>query len=168
MTIELKIARDLYEHIRRDLARQHSHAAERVGFLYCRTAQADRATSLILASSYFPIADERYVRDRRVGARIDGEAIRFAMQTVMGTGCGCFHVHMHDHKGTPGLSLTDRREIPRIVESLTVVGPNTFHGIFLLSRDSCLAFVRPPHVSTLVSATRISVVGYPLEIKKGV
>ena len=168
MTIELKIARGLYHHIRRDLTRPHFHAAERVGFLYCREAQFGDATTLVLVSSYVPVADDLYIRDRKVGARIDGEAIRRAMEAVMETGWGCFHVHMHDHKGTPALSLTDQREIPRIIESLSVVRPEQVHGIFLLSKDRCVALVRPPHVSKLAPATRISVVGYPLEIIEGV
>jgi len=168
MTIEFKIACSLYEHIRRDLMRQHRHAAERVGFLFCRTAQASDETTLVLASSYTPVADELYIRDRRVGARIDGEAIRRAMEEVMQTRCGCFHVHLHGNRSIPGLSLTDQQEIPRIVECLSVAGPDSVHGIFLLSKDSCLVLARPKRVPKLVPATRVSVVGYPIEIVEGV
>ena len=163
MTNVLKITSDLYAIMRQDLIRPHSYAAERVGFMFCRFAQAGGESTLVLASSYTPVADALYIRDRKVGARINGEAIRLAMQEVMDTGCGCFHVHLHGHKGIPGLSFTDRREIPPIIDSLAVVGPESYHGIFLLSDDKCFALVRSPRVSQLFPASKISIVGYPLD-----
>ena len=69
-------------------ARPHPHAAERVAFMYGRLAVMTEP--LILITRYVPVPDQQYVIDPYVGARINGDAIRAAMQGCLDTGDGVF------------------------------------------------------------------------------
>jgi hypothetical protein len=160
MPINIRLTRALYEEVIRDLRRPHAHAAERVGFLYARvTAGPD---PLVLTTRYSPVPDERYVNDPYVGARIDGDAIRAAMQLAIDTGDGVFHTHIHEWPGRPGFSVTDNQELPKLVPAFRAVSRGQAAGLFLLSPDSAIAEVWLPGARRAERAHRITVVGQPL------
>lgn len=54
-----------------DLDRPHKFALERIRFVSIRAA-ATSSELMIIAESYASVADENYVRDAKVGARING------------------------------------------------------------------------------------------------
>ncbi len=157
----------LLDKVRADLSRPHPFAAERVGFLFARLANAGAAEPLVLITDYEPLADERYIDDPRSGARIDSQAIRGAMQGVLDRGKGGFHVHMHHWPGRPMLSRMDAEEIPRVVTALRRVGPGHAHGIVLLHDEECAAWVWLPGKDRAIEAESVSVVGFPTKIFRG-
>jgi hypothetical protein len=108
-------------------------------------------------SRYVPVPDEQYVVDETVGARINGDAIRSAMQGVLDTGDGVFHTHLHDLPGTPWFSRTDDEELPRLIPAFRAVGPTQATGLFLLSSDLAIADVWLPGAQRAERATRIRI-----------
>ena len=159
----VRIPRPLYDRLVVDLRRPHRVAFERVGFVSCAAASAGAATQLVLACDYHPVDDAHYLDDPGSGARINADAIRMAMQRVMDTKRGAFHVHLHGGRGLPTLSRMDQEELPRLVNSLRVVGPRVAHGILLLSGDSCAAWVWTPGSAGAVAA-RVTIVGHPMHL----
>lgn len=147
-----------------DLARTHAFACERVGFLSAVLGNRSGEEGLVLVTNYYPVAEDHYIDDPHSGARINSTAIREAMQRVIDTGQGEFHVHCHAHRGKPGFSSMDLEETPRIVSGLQIVGPAQAHGMALLSHDHCIVYVWMPGADEPLIANRVSVVGYPLEI----
>jgi len=164
MTVRVRITRELYTRMRDDLGRKHEFAYERVGFLSAKLGNRSSDEPLVLLNNYHPVPDDQYINDPYSGARINAVAIREAMQRVLDTGSGSFHVHWHAHRGRPGFSSMDLEETPRIVSSLQVAGPEQAHGMLLLSDDHCIAQIWIPGSDEPLIAYRVSVVGYPLEI----
>ncbi len=162
--VRLRIPRHLLERVRADLARHHRVASERVGFLACRLGAASDDELLVLARDYLPVADAHYLEDKRVGARIGSDAIRAAMQHVLDTEDSLLHVHEHGGLGIPRLSPTDASELPRLVQSLRVVGPGAAHGILLLSNEQATAWVWLPGALEPVVPAAITAVGYPIQL----
>jgi hypothetical protein len=120
--------------IRGDLARAHSFAAERVGFISIRATDT-RDTLILLAAAYHPVADDDYLDDATVGAMMGQEAIRKALNIALLQPVGMIHVHMHDHKGRPNFSRTDRREQLKFVPDFFKVRPQMPHGAIVLSHN---------------------------------
>jgi hypothetical protein len=139
-------------------------AYERVGFLSTKLGSRKGDQPLVLVTNYYPVPDDQYIDDRHSGARINSVAIREAMQRVLDTGDGLFHVHCHAHRGRPGFGSMDSEETPRIVSALRVAGPAQAHGMLLLSNDHCIAHVWLPGSTEPIVADRVSVVGYPIEL----
>lgn len=164
MTLKFKLLKGLHDRVKVDLARPHEFAYERVGFISAKLGNRETDELLLLATNYYPVADENYIDDPGSGARINSTAIREAMQLVLDTGEGLFHVHWHAHRGKPGFSSMDSKETPRIVSGLRVVGPHNAHGMILLSNDHCIAHAWSPGSSEPVVADRVIIVGYPIEI----
>jgi hypothetical protein len=160
----LRILRAVYVRVEEDLARRHEFAYERVGFLSAKLGNAACDEPLVLFTNYHPVLDDQYIEDPYSGARINSDAIREAMQRILDTGEGLFHVHCHAHRGRPGFSPMDLEETPRIVSSLQIAGPTQAHGMVLLSNDHCTGYVWMPGTDKPVVANRVSVIGYPLEI----
>ncbi len=160
MTVHLKIPHHIYQKMIIDLARPHSFAFERIGFLRCKIGNRKASAQLILAADYWPVPDDQYVPDEFSGARINSQAIRDALQTAFSTGDGIFHVHMHDFPGIPVFSLMDCEEIPRVVESLTFANPEMPHGMLVLGHDLASANVVMPG-GKLQPVDRIAVIGQP-------
>lgn len=156
MPIAIQFPRDFYHRVLADLRRPHAHAAERIGFLYGRFVPGD--PPLVVMTRYVPVPDEQYVVDDTVGARINGDAIRDAMQGVLDTGDGVFHTHLHEWPGTPWFSQTDDEELPRLIPAFRAVGPTQATGLFLLSPDSAIADVWLPGVPEPERTTRIVIV----------
>jgi hypothetical protein len=164
MKLRFRLLKGLHDRVREDLARRHEFAFERVGFVSAKLGNRGTDEVLVLATNYHPVADENYIDDPRSGARINSAAIREAMQLVLDTGEGLFHVHWHAHRGRPGFSSMDLKETPRIVSGLRVVGPDQAHGMLLLSNNHCIAHVWTPAGSEPVVADGVTIVGYPMEI----
>ena len=143
-----------------DLHRPHQHAFERIGFMYTRHKEMPDGSILILGQKYEPVADDNYIRDNSVGARINSVAIRHGMQQVLDNDSGCFHVHLHNHKGPTGPSSTDLVGIPGIVESMASADNNQFHGYLILSKDS--AFSNVLHQGKFYPPIKTVIVGYPM------
>jgi hypothetical protein len=163
MTPLIRITRSLYDAVQVDLRRPHPFAGERVGFLYGRLANSATDRPLVLITAYTPLDDDRYLPDPTVGARIDSQAIRSAMQGVIDRNEGCFHVHIHAWPGSPRFGMTDLAELPRLVPSFQTVGQHHAHGLFLLSDDLAYADVWLPGQREPV-AGRLNIVGFPLTL----
>jgi hypothetical protein len=163
MNVQVRLLRTLLDQMRSDLSRPHPFAFERVGFLRARVGNRNGEPLLVLLADYVPVPDDEYIRDPNCGARINGVAIRRAMQHVLNDGHGMFHVHMHPRPGRPALSRIDIADLPRIVSSFHAVGPQAAHGILVLTPDQCRAWVQAPNQKGLNDAARVSVIGYPME-----
>jgi len=130
--IHFKIRRDLLREVRRDLARPHSFAAERVGFMAAGfSSTADELA--VLARGYRGVSDEDYLPDHSVGAMMGPEAIRKAVQWATSEGVGMFHVHAHHGRGHPRFSGVDLREQAKFVPNFFEYAPQCAHGALVLS-----------------------------------
>lgn len=162
--IRFRLSRVLFERMLLDLARPHPIAAERVGFLTVAMGRGLDSETLVLASDYQPVRDEHYLEGKGVGARINGSAIREAMQSILDKRQGLFHVHLHEHDGIPDFSPTDRREQPRLIPGFRAVDRSRAHGMLLLSRDAANAWIWLPGESQPAIPEVISIVGYPTKL----
>lgn len=164
---ELRLLRSLYREMQADLSRPHPFAAERVGMAFGKLGNLAGGEPLVLLTRYRPLPDTQYVDDDRVGACINGDAIRETMQEVVigrSQRLGAFHVHLHDHAGETGLSHTDRRGIPPVIKSFVGVGRDAAHGILVFSRNHGSAWIWLPEEQEPVRASRVVVVGAPLAV----
>lgn len=152
LNIKFRIPEELHKTMLSDLNRSHPFAYERVGFLFAKTIKLSPNVNLVIAIDYLPVDDNDYINDKMVGAKINSDAIRAAMQGTIGKNCGCFHVHLHDHYGKPSPSFTDAKSLPGIVKSLNNIAPNHTNGFLILSRDAFYSSIK---------ADSISVIGYP-------
>ena len=150
--IRLRIPQQLHEKMLLDLNRNHPFAYERVGFLFAKTVKLCDSVKLIIAIDYIPVDDKDYIGDKEVGAKINSDAIRTAMQGTLEKDCGCFHVHLHDHSGKPLPSFTDSKSLPGIVNSLNNIATKHTNGFLILSRNAFYSSLK---------MESISVVGYP-------
>lgn len=136
MKIIFKLSQGLFTEIHRDLSRPHEFAAERVGFIACGVSTVGADGLLILGDTYYPIADRHYLDDPRVGAMMNSDAIRSALEIAYNRNVAMFHVHRHEHYGKPGFSRVDCRESARFVPDFFKVRPSLPHGVLVLSHDS--------------------------------
>lgn len=160
--ISARISEVIYDRVMTDLRRQHPFAAERVGFLSVKQTVVND-TVLLFAREYFSIPDDYYVCDYTVGARIGGDAIRFAMQQVLDTRRGMFHLHLHEHVGRTNFSGTDKFELRKLIPSFQRVGRELCHGALVFSEDDCRCLVLPPYATSFVAA-RVSIITAPIAI----
>jgi hypothetical protein len=77
---------------------------------------------------------------------------------------GLFHMHLHGNLGEPRMSLTDSRELPKLIPGFQSVGPDAPHGIIIFSRNHGAGWVWLPGSSAPLQATTVSVVGNPIGI----
>jgi hypothetical protein len=136
MKIAFKIPQGLFTEIHRDLSRPHEFAAERVGFIACGASAFNTDGLLLLGATYHPVADQHYVDDPRVGAMMNSDAIRLALEVAYNRNVAMFHVHRHEHYGKPGFSRVDRRESARFIPDFFKVRSSLPHGALVLSYDS--------------------------------
>ncbi len=170
--ITLRVPSKVVKQMKEDLRRSHAHAWERVGFLFTRSKTHADGSVLIIATDYRPVADEDYIEDSSVGAKIGVNAIRSAMQQMRDMNSGCFHIHMHSHLGKPAPSGTDSHSLPGVVESFSNIAGGQAVGLMILSKDNFYSAIRLPGHKTLRAANLITVVGFPMrfyyeEHKKG-
>lgn len=122
--------------MRADLARPHHFAHERIGFVTVRAAQG-HDNLVILAERYYPVADQDYVNDPFVGARIGQEALRKALELALLEPVGVFHVHMHLIPSRRlWFSQVDLNEQMKFVPDFFSVRPEMPHGTLVLSPHS--------------------------------
>lgn len=156
INVKFRIPEQLHKKMLSDLNRSHPFAYERIGFLFAKTVKLSSSVTLVLVIDYLPINDKDYINDEEVGAKINSDAIRAAMQGTLEKDCGCFHVHLHNHSGRPAPSFTDAESLPGIVQSLDNIAPKHINGFIILSKDAFYSSV---------NADSISVVGYPFMLQ---
>jgi hypothetical protein len=167
MTWTFRIASQMIDEVRRDLARPHAHAAERIGFVYARTGNEGGPELQILPHKYAPVADADYIEDEEVGAKINSNAIRTAMQVSLSEQLGVFHVHMHHKKGRPRYSPVDLETYPGLIKGFQNISSKLAHGALLLSPDSLECLVWLPRSKQPSQGGRIVVVGRPMNFLGG-
>jgi proteasome lid subunit RPN8/RPN11 len=140
MSVRFKIMRSLLDTIRRDLARPHPFAHERVGFVSASAAAAADEI-IVLARAYRPVADLDYLPDPSVGAMMGPEAIRKALQWAMSENVAIFHIHTHGGGGRPGFSEIDLREQAKFVPNFFQLAPKRPHGALVLSGNSAFGHI---------------------------
>lgn len=158
MTVTLRMRRDFHEMLVADLERRHPVAAERVGWVFAKQAEAAPDRLLLLPVAYEPVRDEDYLVEEWVGACFNTSAIRAALQRSRSSGWCCLQTHLHDHHGTTSFSSTDIKTIDELAASFRVVAP-VAHGGLVLSRDSATARIWLPRGSAPVRS-RAVIVGF--------
>lgn len=127
--------------VRRDLTRPHAFAHERIGFITTRAA-AGADYLVVLAEDYYPVADDDYVRDPMVGARIGQHALRKALNLALLAPVGVVHVHMHLLPSRRlWFSQVDLSEMRNFMPDFFKVGPKMPHGALVLSPRSAAGLV---------------------------
>jgi hypothetical protein len=167
MMVQIRMTGALYDRIHQDLARPHPFAAERVCFAFGRMGTLADDGRMVLVTRCHSIPDDQYIEDETVGARIGSDALTWAMQAVYHgrpNREGIFHVHVHPHAGSTGMSRTDAREIPKLMPGFQSVGKEAAHGIIILSRDHGAGWVWLPGRKDAIAAKTISVIGKPLGV----
>ena len=162
MRVIFKVVDKLIKHVRRDLARPHKFAAERVGFLVCKPAELVPEGVVVLVHDYRAVEDEDYVDDASVGAMMGPNAIRKALEFALNNKAGMFHVHMHEHIGRPRFSRVDFRESAKFVPDFWNVRPEMPHGALVASKDSLYGMCWYPGVSTPIEIDEFVIVGSPM------
>ena len=140
MTTRLKISGTLLDHLRRDLARPHRFAHERVGFLTAGAASAPDGL-ILLVRGYLPVADEDYEPAPGVGAWIGSAAMRKAVQAAYRPPSCLLHVHSHGGRGLPGFSNVDIESANAFVPGFFQSCPKMPHGLLVLSNDSATSIL---------------------------
>ena len=161
-----KMRRNLLLEINADLSRPHAHAAERVGFLACRLAELPKEGVAVLAQTYLPIADEHYERSFVVGALMNADAIRTALEYSHYRRTAMFHVHRHDHRGSPRFSAIDLSEASRFVPDFWKVQPELIHGALVLSFDAAHGQWWDPRTRQARSFDEYITVGLPMKLQR--
>lgn len=157
--IRLRMTRAQLEAMLADLRRPHPFAFERIGFLCC-TQSKTPSGYLLIGYRYIAIDDERYIRDKSVGARFDSTAIRTGMQLALTEGATIFHVHVHEHTGPPRMSQVDAREMQQLMPCFVNVCPERLQGALVLSADRAYARVWGTALETNgIDVSRITSVG---------
>ncbi len=162
MKISVRIPAACYSAALADLDRPHPFAAERIGFFSTAQGKAGRDECVVCVTRYHPIPDTHYVNDPFVGARINSQAIRAALQRILDEKSGQLHVHLHWHVGRPHPSRTDREELPPLVQSMCATAGDQVHGGLILSRDGAFADLWLPGQAEPKPAARVTVVGFPM------
>jgi hypothetical protein len=162
MRIEFKIATGLLKRVHEDLARPHSFAAERVGFVFCKVASVMSRSVAALAFDYQPVDDQDYVNNPLAGATMGPRAIRKALQVAYNDPVSVFHVHVHGHHGQPSFSSIDLRETKNFVPDFWHVRPLFPHGALVLSLDSFSGLCWVPGRRRPVRVSSFTVVGNPM------
>lgn len=163
--LRFKINKAIHLQMLEDLQREHPFAYERVGFLFTTSKKLQDNTVIILAKEFIPVDDIHYIEDNNVGAKINSNAIRKAMQRIMENNEGCFHVHLHNHMGVPSPSFTDNKSLPDVVESFANISQNQANGILILSKNSFYASIKLDNEKHFKKPEIISSVGYPFKFR---
>lgn len=141
MNIIFRATSDFVDAVRKDLIRPHGFAHERIGFITVRAAAASEHI-VLLADDYHPVADEDYIDDPGVGARIGQEALRKALNLALLNPVGVFHVHVHMLPSfRHWFSHVDLSEQLNFVPDFFKVRSNMPHGAIVLSPRSAAGLV---------------------------
>lgn len=164
MKIVFKITGELRSEVIRQLEQPHDTAHERVGFISCQISKSSPKTLVILAQKYHPVLDNHYANDPLVGARINKEAIRSALQVALPNACSMFHVHVHPHHGATRFSNTDNESNCRLVPDFFNVAAEKPHGAIVFSFDRASGLVWTAKESDPKPIDEFVVVGTPLSV----
>src|ERR1051326_1343607 len=159
--IHLKLTRAVYSAAVSDLHAPHRFCAERIGFIFVRKGTSEGGDLLLLGSRYVRTADDNYVDDPGVGARIDSAAIRGVMQALLDSQQGGLHVHLHSHRGRPRFSATDTRELNKLIPCFQNVATGAVHGAVVLSEDSLSVRLLQPSSPWTTRGIKVSIIGNP-------
>ncbi|SIT56153.1 conserved hypothetical protein [Mesorhizobium prunaredense] len=161
MKITLKITGALLDQVRRDLARPHAFAHERVGFLTAgAAAMADEL--VLLVRDYIVVADDDYELARDVGARIGSNAMRKAAQAAYRPASALLHVHSHGGRGLPRFSSVDIESGAVFVPGFFQSCPKMPHGLLVLSDDRATGTLWPGAGRHPVAIERLVRIGQPI------
>jgi len=133
--VTLRLMAALASRVREDLSRKHATALERVGFLVAKAGALPNNGIILLPYDYIPVADEAYVDDDQVGARISDAGFRPARQAALSDAVAIMHVHLHGHRGRPEFSRTDLRESAHFMPDFLKIRPSMPHAAVILSVD---------------------------------
>lgn len=159
----VRIPREIYDLMLLDLSRPHEYAYERVGFFSTNLAGQDSKHIVVNVTGYHKVDDSDYIRDKSVGAKINGNAIRRAMERIIISGMGCLHVHLHDHTGNPSPSFTDLESLPDLSEAFWNTNPDAPSGYIIVSQDSFYSEIGIGQEFKLAKVDQMSVIGYPMK-----
>lgn len=162
MTVKIRLSQSLLEYARKDLSRPHSFAYERIGFFFGSTTKANH-TLIVTLSKFVPVKETHYLRDEFVGAKINSDAIRFALQQSMDTNEGAFHAHLHGGGGTPWFSNVDLDSLKLLFPSFTSVCPENVHGGLVFNENNAAGLVWIPG-NKKPQKPQISFIGFPTKI----
>ena len=169
MTIEIRMTGLLAKEIKRDLARPHPFAAERVGFVLGKIGSLSGQGKSVVLTRYHSVPDDQYEEDDTVGARIGFEAMKAAMQAVFQGRVakeGIFHIHIHEHLGQTRMSREDADGLPPMMPGFQAMGRQAAHGIIILSLDHGSGWVWLPGHDGSVQADKVSIIGTPIGVYK--
>lgn len=161
MNFEIRMPSQLRATAMSDLSRPHPFAFERVGFFSSVTSWVATDRVIILLNDYHVVPDHHYLDDPEVGASIGSDAILEALGRVLGSDRGQFHVHIHDHRGRPSPSWTDRAGLPPMLRSFSVAAPEQASGYIILSQDAAWAEVSLLRIGQPFVTTKITSIGFP-------
>jgi hypothetical protein len=161
LNVKFRIPKALKKKINFDLSRKHNYAYERVGFVLTRTHWIDDE-AIILAYDYKSVADDDYIEDREVGARINSSAIKQALEKAYYEKCGIFHVHSHSHLEKPLESCSDIAGIRPLIESISRIDKTQLFGYIIFSENSALCQIKSPNNKSFIESSVYSEVGYPM------
>ena len=167
--IEIKMTGLLYQEIKKDLARPHPFAAERVGFVFGKLGSLSGKSKAVILTRYHSIPDDQYEEDDTVGARIGSEAMGTAMQAIFKgriTKEGIFHIHVHEHQGPTGMSRVDADGLPPMMPGFQAMGRTAAHGIIILSHDHGSGWTWLPGASEPIVADAMTVIGPSVRVFK--
>lgn len=156
--MQIRMTQSLYQTIINDLNIPHSHAFERVGYVFVKPVGND----VLATIRYEPVPDEYYIKDKTVGARIDHRGIALAMRRADENNEGILLVHIHNVRGFPKFSKVDEADHPNFIRSFKNANPKMPHGFLLLSKDKMMARVWSPGVESPTDVFRYTIVGLPL------
>jgi hypothetical protein len=138
---------------------------EGIGFVASKHKILKSEIIIVFIIDYYPIEDEFYINDPKVGARINSDAIREALQKIIDNKVGLFHTHYHSFaRYYPEFSSTDLTDNPEIVKSFGYTDKSQIHGMFVLGPNGVNALLKLPGSGELIRPTKIVVVGYPMII----
>lgn len=160
MNYQLRLSEVIYGQIQKDLARPHPFALERIGFL---SARSDASGRIFLGYEYVPVAENDYLPDDEVGAKIGSGAIRAALQRVLSTGDSVFHVHKHDHPGQTRMSRVDAKSLCELMPSFHSASPRARHGALILSQNEATAWIWDQESRIFAPVERTTIIGFPLK-----
>lgn len=166
MRIAFRIRRAMFDAVREDLARPHSFASERVGFVYCRFGRTMGGGLLILAHDYAAVGDADYIDDPSYGALLGPVPFRQALERTLGDAFGIFHIHDHPHRGVARPSSIDLAESARFVPDFFHVRDRLPHGALITSRDTLSGMVWMAERASPLTISEISIVGAPMTVER--
>ena len=136
MKIRMRIPQGIYWQIHTDLDRQHDFAYERVGFMACGATRLSDGGILLLAESYYPVADGAYLPSDDVRPMIGPDSNTAALHLAYTRNISMFHVHRHEMVGVPRFSRVDLKTNDRLIPDFFKVRATMPHGAIVFSQDA--------------------------------